>query len=115
MECLRWIFEAQDQGLIKQVLGNGTQDLNFSLKLAQMYNRVLAPFDCYVLGYCIANSDCQWKLACRLDEEGMRMLFRASNDCLRNVQVIDFMISPTILNTTEFSLADTEEVTCIGN
>jgi len=101
LECLRWMFEAQDQELIKHVLGNGTQDLDFSQSLYQMYNLVLAPFYCYVLGYCIANSDCQWKLACRLDEEGMRMLFRASNDCLHNVQVIDFMISVTFLNATE--------------
>ena len=83
MECLRWMFEAQDQGLIRQVLGNGTQDLN-------LFGETLAPFDCYILGYCIANSDCQWKLVCLLGEEGMKMMVSGGGKgCLRNVQVIN--------------------------
>ena len=85
LECLRWMFEARDQGLIRQVLGNGTQDLN-------LLSGTLAPFDCYVLGYCITNSDCQWILVCTLEEEGMKMLSRGSNGCLCNVQVL-YLIS----------------------
>ena len=83
LEYLHWMFEAQDQGLIRQVLGNGTQDLDLS-------GQTLDPFDCYVLGYCIAKSDCQWKLECKLKEEGMKMLSRGSEGCLRNVRVIKF-------------------------
>ena len=87
LECLRWMFEAQDQGLIRQVLGNGTQDLDLSLQ-------TLAPFDCYILGYCIAKSDCQWKLKCRLGEEGMKMMVSGGGEgCLHNVQVINFEYS----------------------
>ena len=82
LEYLRWMFEAQDQGLIRQVLGNGTQDLSRA-------GQTLSPFDCYVLGYCIAKSDCQWKLECRIGEEGMKMLSRGSEGCLRNVRVIN--------------------------
>ena len=48
LECLRWMFEAQDQELLREVLGNGTQDLDLS-------NQTLSPFDCHILGYCIAN------------------------------------------------------------
>ena len=82
LEYLHWMFEAQDQGLIRQVLGNGTRHLDLS-------GQTLSPFDCYVLGYCIAKSYCQWKLECRIGEEGMKMLSRGSEGCLRNVQVID--------------------------
>ena len=82
LECLRWMFEAQDQELLRQVLGDGTQDLNLS-------DQTLSPFDCYILGYCIAKSDCQWKLKCRLGEEGMKMLSRRSDGCLHSVQVIN--------------------------
>ena len=82
LECLRWMFEAQDKELLRQVLGDGTQDLHLS-------DQTLSPFDCYILGYCIAKSDCQWKLKCRLGEEGMKMLSRGSEGCLRNVQVIN--------------------------
>ena len=82
LEYLRWMFEAQDQGLIRQVLGNEAQDLSRA-------GQTLSPFDCYVLGYCIAKSDCQWKLECRIGEEGMKMLSRGSEGCLRNVRVIN--------------------------
>ena len=82
LECLRWMFEAQDKELLRQVLGNGTQDL-------YRFGETLSPFDCYILGYCIAKSNCQWKLVCTLGEEGMKMLSRGSDGCLRNVQMID--------------------------
>ena len=85
LESLRWMFEAQDKQLLRQVLGTGTQYLNLS-------RQTLAPFDCYVLGYCIAQRVCQWKLdlkRCRLGEEGMRMLARGSDNCLHNVQEIN--------------------------
>ena len=78
------MFEAQDKQLLRRALGTGTQDLNLFLQ-------TLAPFDCYVLGYCIAYSDCLWKLTlygCKLGKEGMRMLARGSGDCLHNVQKI---------------------------
>ena len=48
LECLRWMFEAQDKELLREVLGDRTQDLNLS-------NQTLSPFDCHILGYCIAN------------------------------------------------------------
>ena len=85
LESVRWMFEAQDKQLLRRALGTGTQDLNLSYQ-------TLAPFDCYVLGYCIAYSDCLWKLdlyGCKLGEEGLRMLARGSGDCLHNVQEID--------------------------
>ena len=85
LESLRWIFEAQNKQLLMKVLGTGTQDLN-------CFFQTLAPFDWYVLGYCIAHSDCQWKLvlwSCKLGEDGMRMLARGSSDRLENVQKIN--------------------------
>ena len=89
LESLRWMFEAQDKQLLRQALGTGTQDLNLSYQ-------TLAPFDCYVLGHCIAYSDCQWKLTlrhCKLGEEGMRMLAKGSGDCLHNAQEVNLNFS----------------------
>ena len=85
LESLRWMFETQEKQLLRQTLGTETQDLDLS-------HQTLAPFDCYVIGYCIAYSDCQWKLNlswCTLGEEGMQMLSRGSNDCFHRVQAID--------------------------
>ena len=85
LESLRWTFETQEKELLRQTLGTGTQYLDLS-------HQTLAPFDCYVIGYCIAYSDCQWKLNlswCTLGEEGMRMLSRGSDDCFYRVQAID--------------------------
>ena len=84
LESLRWMFEAQDKQLLRRALGTGKQDFDLT-------RQTPAPFDCYVLGYCIAYSDCQWKLylwECKLGGEGMRMLARGSGDCLHNVQEI---------------------------
>ena len=83
------MFEAQDKQLLRQALGTGTQDFVLS-------RQTLAPFDCYVLGHCIAYSDCQWKLDllyCKLGEEGMRMLARGSGNCLHLVQKINVSFS----------------------
>ena len=89
LESMRWMFKAQDKQLLRQSLGTGTQVLDLS-------QQVLAQFDCYVLGHCIAYSDCQWKLNlwhCELGEEGMRMLARGSGDCLHNVQEVNLDFS----------------------
>ena len=79
------MFEAQNKQVLRKALGTETQDFDLSYQ-------TLAPFDCYVLGQCIAYSECQWKLSlhhCKLGEEGMRMLTRGSGDCLHHLQEID--------------------------
>ena len=48
LEYLHWMFETQDKELLRHTMGNGTQDLDLS-------RQTLSPFDCYILGYCIAN------------------------------------------------------------
>ena len=48
LEYLHWMFEAQDKELLRHTLSNGTQDLDLS-------SQTLSPFDCHILGYCIAN------------------------------------------------------------
>ena len=49
LESCHWLFEAHDPGLVQKCMS----DREWELKL---YNITLDPFDCYVLGYCIANS-----------------------------------------------------------
>ncbi len=66
---IRWLFEAQDQDLIRDVLCEGT----IKYKPAD----TLTPFDCHSLGYCIAHSTCQWQIDlsdCGLHDERLLML-----------------------------------------
>ena len=85
VESLHWLFEAQEKELLSQILGRNIQDRNLS-------SQTLGPFDCYALGYCIANSQCVWKLNlknCSITEEGMRMLAGDCDGSLRSVAVLD--------------------------
>ena len=70
VESLHWLFEAHDPDLIQKCMG----DREWELKLG---GTTLDPFDCYVLGYCIANSRQPWSLElmmCSINAECMKML-----------------------------------------
>ena len=49
LESLHWLFEAHDPGLVQKCMGHREWTL-------QLERKTLDPFDCYVLGYIIANS-----------------------------------------------------------
>eukprot|EP00731_Ephydatia_muelleri_P002875 Em0001g2875a len=49
LESLHWLFEAHDPGLVQKYMGHREWAVN-------LREQSLDPFDCYVLGYCIANS-----------------------------------------------------------
>jgi len=70
VESLHWLFEAHDPGLVHKCMG----DREWTLELGGV---TLDPFDCYVLGYCIANSRQPWNLdleGCSISGQGMKML-----------------------------------------
>ena len=70
VESLHWLFEAHDPDLIQKCMG----DREWKLGLG---GTTLDPFDCYVLGYCIANSRQPWSLVlimCSINAECMKML-----------------------------------------
>ena len=70
LESLHWLFEAHDPDLIQKCMG----DREWELRLE---DTTLDPFDCYVLGYCIANSRQPWSLElmrCSISAECMKML-----------------------------------------
>ena len=70
VESLHWLFEAHDPDLIQKCMG----DREWGLEL---WGTTLDPFDCYVLGYCIANSRQPWSLVlggCSINAECMKML-----------------------------------------
>mgnify|MGYP003461048711 FL=1 len=70
VESLHWLFEAHDPGLVHKCMG----DREWTLELGGV---TLDPFDCYVLGYCIANSRQPWNLvlhSCSISGQGMKML-----------------------------------------
>ena len=72
LEILHLLFESQDPSAITSVLGS---DCVYFVSSQQ-------PFDCYVLGYCIAHSRCDWKLElhcehCKL--QSVELFLRALN------------------------------------
>ena len=49
LDILHWLFEAHDPGLVQKCMGHREWTL-------QLERKTLDPFDCYALGYIIANS-----------------------------------------------------------
>ena len=85
IDTLHWLFEAQEKKLLSQVLGRNVQDRDLS-------SQFLSPFDCYALGYCIANSQCTWNLnlkSCSITEEGMNMFTSSGHGCFHDVAVLN--------------------------
>ena len=70
-DTLHWLFEAQDNDVIAKWLGSS------DIEIFEVYNNV-APFDCYVLGYCMSHSNCTWKIRCHIGDEGVEMLVRGA-------------------------------------
>ena len=90
MESLRWAFETQDKLLLRQVLGTERLELDLS-------SWTLTAFDCYILGDCIRNSACQWRLNfgnCNITEMGIKMLSGMTGGSLSHVEVILLPFNP---------------------
>ena len=71
---LHWLFEAQDNDVIANLLGSSDIELNERSSQA-------TPFDCFVLGYCVSHSNCTWKIdlgLCHIGDEGVEMLVRGA-------------------------------------
>ena len=85
IDTMHWLFEAQEKELLSQVLGRNIQDRNLS-------SQFLSPFDCYALGYLLANSQCQWKLDlknCSITGEGMSMFTSNGDGSFQGVAVLN--------------------------
>ena len=85
IDTMHWLFEAHEKELLSQVLGQNVQDRTLS-------SQFLSPFDCYVLGYCLTNSQCKWKLnlkSCSITEEGMSMLASSGDGSFHGVVVLN--------------------------
>ena len=70
LESLHWLFEAHDPGLVQKCMGHREWTLKF-------FGEYLDPFDCYVLGYCIANSRQPWNVSlpqCSINGQCVKML-----------------------------------------
>ena len=76
LESCHWLFEAHDPGLVQKCMGDREWEL-------ELYDTTLDPFDCYVLGYCIANSRQPWDLVlwnCSITRECLMMLTLVENE-----------------------------------
>ena len=85
IETLHWLFEAQEKELLTFILGQGTQEHDLSFYY-------LSPFDCHVLGYCIAQSACKWKISlrsCGISEDNLKMITGESDTSLHNIATLD--------------------------
>ena len=87
LESLHWLFEAHDPGLVQKCMGHREWTLDL--------NEVnLDPFDCYVLGYCIANSRQPWNLSlpgCYINGQCVKMLMMVEKGgAFDYIKIIDF-------------------------
>ena len=87
LESHHWLFEAHDPGLVQKCMGHR----EWTLALAGVY---LDPYDCYVLGYCIANSSQPWNLSlqwCSINSQCVKMLMMVEmGGAFNYIQSIDF-------------------------
>ena len=88
---LHWLFEAQDNDVIAELLGSS------DIQLYGQYGGV-TPFDCFVLGYCVSHSNCTWKInlkLCNVGDEGVEMLVRSAMEeethCTGGISEINLM------------------------
>ena len=71
---LHWLFEAQDNDVITNLLGSS------DIQLRRQFNKI-SPFDCFVLGYCVSHSNCTWKIDLRhhhIETERVELLVRGT-------------------------------------
>ena len=87
LESLHWLFEAHDPGLVQKCMGHREWTLNLG-------GENLDPFDCYVLGYCIANSRQPWNLSlhlCSINGQCVKMLMMVEKGrAFDYIKTIDF-------------------------
>ena len=87
LESLHWLFEAHDPGLVQKCMGHREWTL-------QLITVTLDPFDCYVLGYCIANSRQPWNLSlleCSINGQCVKMLMMVEKErAFDYIKTIDF-------------------------
>eukprot|EP00731_Ephydatia_muelleri_P002940 Em0001g2940a len=87
LESLHWLFEAHDPGLVQKCMGHREWTL-------QLIGVTLDPFDCYVLGYCIANSRQPWNLLlshCSINGQCVKMLMMVEKGrAFDYIKTIDF-------------------------
>ena len=68
----RWLYESQNQSLLTSVLGSGER------KLILSYSATAT--DYFAAGYCLAHSNCTWKIALRsVDDVAMEFLSKGCN------------------------------------
>ena len=72
---VNWMFETQAPDTINAILGSG-KTIEFDFHSFSM------PFDYYCLGYCIAHSNCQWKLVFQGTTEEQVKLLTAGGSAL---------------------------------
>ena len=84
-DTLHWLLEAWDSDVIANVLGPSN---------IQILSRTVTPFDCFVLGYCVSHSNCNWKISCSIDNEGVEMLVQGAVEeethCTGGISEINF-------------------------
>eukprot|EP00731_Ephydatia_muelleri_P002935 Em0001g2935a len=90
VEYLHWLFEAHDPGLVQKYMGHREWTL-------QLLGEYLDPFDCYVLGYCIANSRQPWNLSlwgCSINGQCVKMLMMVEKGrAFDYIKTIDFTLN----------------------
>ena len=68
----RWLYESQNQSLLKNVLGSGVRELSLSYSATTT--------DYFAAGYCLAHSNCTWRIELTsIDDVAMEFLSKGCN------------------------------------
>ena len=77
-DTLHWLFEAQDNDIIANLLGSS------NIQLTERFRKVTF-FNCFALGYCVSHSNCTWNIdigscviAYRIGDEEVELLVQGT-------------------------------------
>ena len=106
-DTLHWLFEAQDESVIAELLGSSDIQLygqrsvvtpfdwSSDIQLSKQHSQV-THFDCFVLGYCVSHSNCTWKIdltGCHIGDKEVEMLVRGAVEeeahCTGGISVVN--------------------------
>ena len=74
---LHFLFEAQDNDIIAKMLGSS------NIYIFEDMSDQVTPFDCFVLGYCVAHINCSWRIKLAdgfIGDEEIEMLVQGAMD-----------------------------------
>ena len=89
----RWLYESQNQPLLRSVLGSGERELRLS------YSDT--PTDYFAAGYCLAHSNCRWNINLTfIDDVSMEFLSKGCNHQLPETGISSQLVTASFIGVS---------------